>query len=313
MKIVFAGSPEFSVPTLEKLATAHEILAVFTQPDRPAGRRQQLQSPPVKLAAQRLGLRVEQPERIRRDEPRKMLESLPMEMMVVVGYGQILPAWLLELPHYGCINLHASLLPAYRGAAPMQWAIANGDSRTGLTTMQMDPGMDTGPVLLRWETRIGPRESVVELAGRMSGPGAELVIETIRRLESGDLAAVPQDDSLATKAPILKKEDGQIDWEWTASRIFNRMRGFTPWPGIFTGFRGKRLSITGATPHPADGDRPTSRPGELLVEKNAVRVQCGEGTRLELLEVQPEGKRRMSAPDFLHGHHPESGERFQPG
>ena len=314
MKIVFAGSPQFAVPTLERLATAgHEILSVVTQPDRPAGREQQLQASPVKRAALRLQLPVHQPEKIKSDEGRALMESLTRslgaEAMVVVGYGQILPPWLLDLPRYGCLNVHASLLPAYRGAAPIQWAVANGESHTGVTTMQMDPGMDTGPILLQWETAIGPEETAVELAVRMSGPGAELMLQTLAGLEAGTITPQPQDNARATKAPLLKKEHGLIEWSMTAHQIFHRMCGFTPWPGIYSGFRGKKLQIWAARPMVmSDSGAP---PGTVLANGDEARVICGDGTMLELLEVQLESRRRMSIADFLRGSQPRPGEQLR--
>ncbi|MBI4443214.1 MAG: methionyl-tRNA formyltransferase [Acidobacteria bacterium] len=330
MKIVFAGTPEFAVPTLERLvANGHTIQAVFTQPDRPVGREQQLQPPPVKQAAQKLGLAVHQPEKIKSDEARSVLESIRPEAVVVVGYGQILPPWMLELPRYGCINLHASLLPAYRGAAPIQWAVANGETRTGITTMLMDPGMDTGPILLQWETEIGPEETAVALAERLRVAGASLMAETLQKLEAGALTPQPQDNSRASRAPLLKKEHGMIDWNLTASQIFNRIRSFLPWPGAYTGFRGKKLQVwwakpiagqlpnqsrdrKGATTEPNTTAKPftSPQPGELLVERDCLRVSCGSGTTLQLLEVQPEGRRRMSAADFVRGARPQTGEQF---
>jgi len=249
MRIAFAGSPVFAVPTLERLAAErYDIRAVITQPDRPVGRKQELQPPPVKQAALRLNLPAFQPEKIKSDEARAFLEEVKPEAVVVVGYGQILPPWLLELPRYGCVNLHASLLPAYRGAAPIQWAIANGETRTGNTTMLMDPGLDTGPILLQWATEIGPEETAVELAERLSVAGADLMVETLRGLEAGRIMPQPQDNSRASRAPLLKKEHGQIDWSMTAQQIANRIRGFLPWPGCYTGFRGKKLQIWRANP-----------------------------------------------------------------
>ncbi|HWP85180.1 MAG TPA: methionyl-tRNA formyltransferase [Terriglobia bacterium] len=318
MQIVFAGSPQFAVPTLEALAASrHNLRAVVTQPDRPAGREQRLQPPPVKQAALRLGLPIHQPEKIKSEAGRALMESLQPEAVVVVGYGQILPPWLLELPRFGCINLHASLLPAYRGAAPIQWAIANGEKRTGLTTMLMDPGLDTGPILLTWETEIGAEETAVELAERMSRPGADLMLQTLAGLEAGTITPRPQDHSRATKAPLLKKEHGIIDWNWTAQQIYNRLRGFAPWPGVYSGYRGKQLHIWAARPHPgceAAGvahppDQPIA-PGELLVRKDRAFAACGAGTLLELLEVQREGRRRMSAAEFFRGAPPRPGEQL---
>ena len=309
MKIVFAGSPRFAVPTLERLVTAgYALLSVITQPDRTVGREQRLQPTPVKEVALRLELPIYQPERIKRDEPRAHLEQLKPEAVVVVGYGQILPPWLLELPKYGCINLHGSLLPAYRGAAPIQWAVANGEMKTGLTTMLMDPGMDTGPILLRWETGIGSVETSIELGERMCGPGAELMIETLQRLEQGTVTPQPQDDSRASRASLLKKEHGLIDWNMTAGDIFNRVRGFQPWPGAYTGFRGKKLQVWRAQPDDYSSSDDTLATGHIIIENDNLCIICGNRTTLKLLEVQLEGKRRMSAADFLHGNRPTTGE-----
>jgi methionyl-tRNA formyltransferase len=323
MKIVFAGSPRFAIPTLKRLAAEHDVIAVFTQPDRPSGREQQLQASPVKQAALELGLRVEQPEKIKSDAARSLLESLRPEAMVVVGYGQILPPWLLELPRHGCVNLHGSLLPAYRGAAPIQWAVVNGETKTGLTTMLMDPGMDTGPVLLQWETEIGPEETAVGLAERMSEPGAALMLETLKGLERGTVVPKAQDNSQASRAPLLKKEHGRIDWKLPAQEIFNRVRGFLPWPGAFTGFRGQKLQIWWARPvnrsqkpeagseNQAPGSNEAgalSAPGQVEVEADQMRVACGGGTSLGLLEVQLEGKRRITAADFVRGSRVRTGE-----
>ena len=311
MKIVFAGSPQFAVPTLERLVAAgYDIRAVVTQPDRPVGREQQLQPPPVKQAGVRLGLSVFQPEKIKSPEARAFFEQVQPEAVVVVGYGQILPPWLLELPRYGCINLHASLLPAYRGAAPIQWAIANGEIKTGNTTMLLDPGMDTGPILLQWETEVGPEETAVALGERLRVAGADLMIETLRGLEAGTITPQPQDNSRASRAPLLKKEDGLIDWNWPAQQIFNRIRGFLPWPGAYTCFRSKKLQVWWAKPslgqladqsRDRKGANNVPSPGELLVQGDALHAACGGYTTLQILEVQLEGRRRMTATDFLHG------------
>ncbi|MBI2815816.1 MAG: methionyl-tRNA formyltransferase [Acidobacteria bacterium] len=317
MKLVFAGSPRFAIPTLEKLVEAgYDIHGVVTQPDRPSGREQQLQASPLKEEALRLRLPVYQPEKIKSDEGKELMTRLGPEALVVVGYGQILPQWLLELPRFGCINLHASLLPAYRGAAPIQWAVVNGEKKTGVTTMLMDPGMDTGPILMQWETEIGPEETSIELGERMSGPGAALMIHTLRGLEAGTLKPQPQDNSRATRAPLLKKEHGRIDWNLTAADIFNRVRGFLPWPGAYTSFRGQRLQIWKARPDQnRDGtvtQHASHEPGELLVDGDELRVACGGTTTLQLVEVQLEGKRRLPAEEFVHGARPKSGERFDP-
>jgi len=310
MKLVFAGSPRFALPTLERLVReGYDIEAVVTQPDRPVGREQELQASPVKQTALKLGLPLFQPEKIKGESSREFFNDLQPEAVVVVGYGQILPPWLLELPRFGCINLHASLLPAYRGAAPIQWAVANGETKTGVTTMQMDPGLDTGPILLQWETAIGPEETAVELAERLSVAGADLMIETLRGLAEGRLTAHAQDNSLASRAPLLKKEDGRIDWNWPATQVFNRVRGLLPWPGAYTGFRGKKLQVWRALP----SSQPLSRelsPGELRMDSNEVYAGCGRGTALRLLELQLEGKKRLPAADFLRGAHLHPGEKL---
>jgi methionyl-tRNA formyltransferase len=311
MKLVFAGSPTFAVPTLERLAVpgadAHDIRSVVTQPDRPVGRKQELQPPPVKQAALRLKLPVFQPERIKSDESRAYLQEIQPDAIVVVGYGQILPPWLLDLPRFGCINLHASLLPAYRGAAPIQWAVA----KTGLTTMLMDPGLDTGPILLQWTTEIGPEETAVELAERMSTRGADLVLETLQRLQAGTATPQPQDNARASRAPLLKKEHGVIDWSLSAQQIANRVRGFLPWPGCYTSFRGRKLQVWRAKANPSRDREGAETPlshGELLVHGGSLFVACGQQTSLQLLELQLEGRRRITAAEFLHGEQPSTGE-----
>src|SRR5450755_2652658 len=232
MRVVFLGTPAFAVPTLEALlAAGHEVICVVTQPDRPRGRGRQLSASPVKEAALRHALPVYQPERVRRPEPIQHLAALAPDAMVVVGYGQIIPQSVIDIPPHGIINVHGSLLPKYRGAGPIQWGIANGETRTGVTTMRIDAGLDTGDMLLRWETEIGAGETALELGERMSIAGADLLVETLVGLENGAVRAEPQDNSIATLAPILKKEDGVIDWNWTAEKVSNRARGFLPWPG----------------------------------------------------------------------------------
>ena len=322
MQLVFAGSPTFAVPSLERLVSVgHDVRAVVTQPDRPVGRNQVLQPPPVKEAALRLRLPVFQPQKIKRDDSRAYLEEVRPDAMVVVGYGQILPPWLLDLPRFGCINLHASLLPAYRGAAPIQWAVANGETTTGLTTMLMDPGLDTGPILLQWTTPIGPEETAVELAERMSAPGADLVAETLQLLQAGTVTPQPQGDSRASRAPLLKKEHGITDWNLSAGEIANRVRGFLPWPGCHTLFRSKKLRIWRAKPEPNPGrlsrlksrdEQPihTQQPGQILLIGDGLLVACGHDTFLQILELQLEGRRRMTAAAFLHGTQPQPGEGF---
>jgi methionyl-tRNA formyltransferase len=302
------GTPAFAVPTLERVVQAgHEVPAVYTQPDRPKGRGGKPAASPVKEAALRLGLEVRQPERVRRPEVVAELAALHTDAMVVVGYGQIIPQAIIDLPRRGIINVHASLLPKYRGAAPVQWALANGEAVTGVTTMRIDAGLDTGDMLLKWETPIGAEEDAVQLAARLADAGADLLIRT---LESAP-APQPQDNAEATYAPILKKEDGLIDWALPAFAIFNRSRGLLPWPGAWTYLRGQVFHVWRARvaePH-------TSRPpggvsvqkivkmagGHVTVDLRRFLVQCGDDTALELLEVQLEGRRRMAAADFFNG------------
>jgi methionyl-tRNA formyltransferase len=293
------GTPQFAVPTLEHLvASGHQVMAVFTQPDRPKGRGQQLAFSPVKQAALERGLEVHQPQRIRRPEIVEQLRSMRSDAMVVVGYGQIIPQSIIDLPPLGIINVHASLLPKYRGAAPIQWAIANGESTTGVTTMRIDAGLDTGDMLLKAETGIGEDETAVELAARLAPMGAELLGETLRGLESGTIVAEKQDDSAATYAPILKKEDGLVDWTRPAQVIHNRARGFTPWPGAYTQFRGQVLHLakTRVGTEAAQGE-----PGTIFDVRRRLFVSCGDGTSLELIDVQLEGRKKMDAGAFLNG------------
>ena len=289
------GTPAFAVPTLERLAAAgHQIVAVFTQPDRPKGRGQKDAMPPVKEAALRLGFPVYQPERVRRPEVAGQLRQMDPEVMVVVGYGQIIPRAILEIPAKGIINVHASLLPKYRGAAPVQWAIARGETRTGVTTMRINEGLDTGDVLLRWETEIGPDENAVELSARLAEAGAELLVRTLDQLAS--IRPQPQDDAQATLAPILRKEDGKIDWQLPAREILNRIRGFEPWPGGYGFLREQRLQIAQAV----RGDLQLL-PGALRAANHKLYAGCGDGESIELREVQLEGKKRMPAAAFLNG------------
>ena len=306
MELVFLGTPEFAVPTLERaIAAEHRVLAVFTQPDRPKGRGGQLAASPVKLAALRHGIPVYQPERVRRPESVELLRAMKPRAMVVVGYGQILPQSIIDIAPLGIVNVHASLLPKYRGAAPIQWAIANGETRTGVTTMSIDAGLDTGDMLLKWETAIGPEENALELGPRLADAGADLLVQTLAGLDGGTIRAEPQDSSQATHAPILKKEDGRIDWSKSASEILNRMRGFLPWPGAYTSFRGQGMHVWKArlTEEPGEGT-----PGRLSGAAGRLLAQCGGGTLLELLAVQLEGRKRMPAAAFLQGHRIEPGE-----
>jgi methionyl-tRNA formyltransferase len=295
MKIIFMGTPAFAVPTLEHIHSAgHALSAVFTQPDRPKGRGQKDTMPPVKEAALRLGIPVYQPERVRRAEVVEQLREMAPDAMVVVGYGQIIPKSILDIPPHGIINVHASLLPKYRGAAPIQWAIARGETRTGVTTMRINEGLDTGDMLLKWETEIGPEETAVELGARLAEAGANLLVKTLDGIAS--IRPEPQDDAQATLAPILKKEDGKIDWRLSAREILNRIRGFDPWPGGYGFLRGQRLQI----PKAALGTAKLAR-GELRAVNGKLYAGCGDGESIELREVQLEGKKRMLAAAFLNG------------
>ena len=307
MKLVFCGTPQFAVPTLEALIQTHEIALVVTQPDRPQGRGLELAAAPVKQTAQKHGFRIEQPDKIKNNaEFRALLESIAADAVIVVGYGRIIPPWMLTLPKYGNINLHGSLLPKYRGAAPIQWAIANGERVSGVTTMLLNAGLDTGDILLQRELGIEPDETAITYGRRLAEIGADLMIETLRSVEKGAITPRPQDHNRASLAPILRKADGSADFSLPAEVIYNRLRGFQPWPGCFTSFRGKKLSIAAAKPL-QESQKLSS--GEIFVEGDRVRIGC-RGGALELLEVQPEGKRKMSSGDFVRGYRPHGGERL---
>jgi methionyl-tRNA formyltransferase len=299
VRLVFCGTPQFAIPTLEQLIGAgHAVELVLTQPDRVRGRDQDPSPPPVKVLAAAAGLPVVQPEKIKNNpELRARLEAIKPDAIIVVAYGRIIPDWMLQLPRWGNINLHASLLPKYRGAAPIQWAVANGESVTGATTMRIDQGLDTGDILLQSTLAIEPDQTAEQLFRVLAESGASLMLETLQRLEEGTIHPVPQDDAAASLAPILVREDALVDFTRSAREIYNRWRGFQPWPGAYTFFRGKKLTLhrmlpTGTTGIPG---------GELMVEGDRLFVAAGSGTRLELLEVQVEGKKRMPVADFLRG------------
>jgi len=303
------GTPEFAVPALQAMVDSGiQILSVITQPDRPAGRGHQVLASPVKRLSVEHGLPVYQPLKIREPAAVEFVRQAQPDVIVVVGYGQIIPRAIFEIPPLGTINIHASLLPKYRGAAPVQWAIANGESVTGVTSMKIEAGLDTGEILLQREVPIGAEETAPELSARLATEGAELLIETLRGLERGRITPRKQDDSQASLAPILKKEDGRIDWQMSAQQIFNRIRGFDPWPGTYTTFRGQLLQVRRA----CIGAETGGSPGTLAVDAHSLRVACGAavGQRksLEILELQPEGKRRMTVQDFINGHMPKSEE-----
>ena len=307
LNLVFCGTPQFAVPTLGKLVDAgFQVKLVLTQPDRPKGRGLELVASPVKQAAVKLDLPIYQPEKIKTNEElRTRLEEIGPDAIVVVGYGRIIPKWMLDLAKYGNINLHASLLPKYRGAAPIQWTIANGETVTGVTTMRINEGLDTGDILLQRELPISDDDTAVTLAPRLAAIGADLMIETLRGLQEGTLMPRPQNNAEATLAPIFTKENGRIDVSRSAQEIYNRFRGFQPWPGAFTTFRGRGLNVAGM--------KPTSEPvalGQLLVKGSQLLVGCGINSAIELLEVQPEGKKPMAAKDFVHGYRPQPGEKL---
>lgn len=310
MKLLFCGTPHFAVPTLEKLiAQGHEVQLVICQPDEPAGRGYQIAAPPVKELAVRLGIPVFQPAKLKDAATVEFLSKYHPDAIVIVAYGRIIPPWMIELPRLGCINLHASLLPNYRGAAPIQWAIMQGERVTGVTTMKIDPGLDTGDVLLMREEAIRDDDTTESLAARLAVIGADLMAETLTGLERGDIVSRPQDHSQATLAPILKKDHGRIDWSMPAEAIAWRVRGLRPWPGAFTSFRGKNFHVWAARPAVIAGPT-TGEPGTLNVEGSKLLVLCGNGTCLELTEVQVEGKKRLPARDFLNGVRVAPGEKF---
>ena len=304
LRLVFCGTPEFAVPSLEAvLANGHEVALVLTQPDRPSGRGMQLLAPPVKVAALAAGLAAEQPEKIKNNlELRARLEAINPDAIIVVAYGRIIPAWMLALPRLGCINVHGSLLPKYRGAAPIQWAIARGETVTGVTTMLLNEGLDTGPMLLRRELAIGEEQTAADMYPPLAQIGAALLIETLSGLEAGAIVPAAQDDSLATYAPILTRDDGRIDFTRSAREIYDRWRGFAPWPGAWTTLGGKKFSMVRMA-LPNRGGAPFALgPGELFHEDGRLYAICGFEEWIELTEIQLEGKRATPASDFLRGH-----------
>jgi len=312
MRLIFMGTPDFAVPSLAALINhGHDICAVFTQPDKPAGRGKQLQQPSVKSFALAHGIPVHQPAKIKtNEEVRHIFEQIAPDVCVVAAYGKILPPWMLRIPRLGCINVHASLLPKYRGAAPINWAIANGETETGVTIMQMDEGMDTGPMLAKRAIRIGEDETAQALSERLANLGAELLTETLPRVERGNVIPEPQNDSLGTYAPMLKREHGIVDWDMAARQIANRVRAFQPWPGSYTWFRTQRVTIWRAS----SGEESASSafgPGTIiLIDDAGIAIRCGAGTALRVEELQVEGRRRMSSRDFTNGFRVKIGDRF---
>jgi methionyl-tRNA formyltransferase len=304
LRIVFLGSGSFAIPSFEALVDAgHDVAALVTQPDREKGRGRELAPPPLKPVAVARGMRVLQPRRVREPEAQEALRALRPELQVVVAYGQILPKSVIEIPPLGTVNVHASLLPRLRGAAPIQWSIARGDSETGVTTMLIDEGLDTGPMLLARRLPIEPEETAGDLEPRLARLGAEVLLETVDGLAAGTLRPTPQDHSQATLAPLLKKEDGLLDWTLPATDLANRVRGFHPWPGAFTTVAGRVLKVLRAAVVEGGGE-----PGAVVgVEGRGLVVAAGAGTRLALLEVQPESRRPMTGAAFA------AGARLQPG
>ena len=307
MDLVFCGTPPFAVPTLQRLVTGgFRVRLVVTQPDRPVGRGMELAASPIKREALRMKLPLLQPGKIKNNEEfRAELDRIQPQAIIVVGYGRIIPQWMIDLPPLGNLNLHASLLPKYRGAAPIQWAIASGENVTGVTTMRIDAGLDTGDMLQQKEEPIRDDDTALTLAPRLAHMGAELVLTSLAGLAKGTIRPRPQDNAQATLAPILTKEDGVIDFSRTAQDTWYRLRGFQPWPGAFTNFRGKLLHIHAAVPSAEVAAVATSH---FAIENERLLLGFARGTALEIHELQMEGKKRMSARDFINGYRPRNEE-----
>ena len=306
MKVLFMGTPEFAVPTLEAVVAAgHEVVGVYTQPDKAVGRKQILTPPPVKVCAEKYGFPVFQPVTLRDGSAEENIKTLSPDIIVVVAYGKILPEALLSLPKYGCVNGHASLLPRHRGASPIQWSIVSGDKVTGVTTMYMAKGIDTGDMLLKAETEIGRDETAGELHDRLSVIGAELMVKTLKGLEEGTITPEPQDESKATHAPIIDKEMGYLKFDAPATDICNLIKGFNPWPAAYFTVDGKRIKVFASKV----SGKTDKEPGTVVRSDGELIIACAEGTSLSLTEIQPEGKKRMTAKDYLTGHSLEVGSR----
>jgi methionyl-tRNA formyltransferase len=315
LRLIFCGTSAFGLPTLRRLVAERqfEVSGVITQPDRPRGRELEVASPPVKRFALEQGLYVFQPERIASESARGFLERLEPDAVVIIAYGQIVPKALLGMPRLGWINLHASLLPKYRGAAPVNWAIVNGEQSTGITTMLVEPALDTGPILIQQKVEIGREETAPQLAQRMAEMGAPLVMNSVLGLDAGSIVPLPQNHAEATHAPLLKKDDGRIDWAQPAVEIYNRIRGFDPWPGVFSYFRGQLCHLWGQVrgkPSGTDATLKSPSPGAIVEKGNSLYVACGHATWLELSEVQLEGRKRVSAAEFARGARIAAGEAF---
>jgi methionyl-tRNA formyltransferase len=310
LKLIFCGTPAFAVPSLQRLIAEpdFEVAGVVTQPDRPRGRGGEVHESAIKRAAVAAGIPVYQPEKIKSDEGYEYFQNAAPDAVVIIAYGQVISPRLIAIPRLGWINVHASLLPKYRGAAPINWAIINGEKVTGLTTMQIDAGLDTGPTLLRYQTGIAENETAPDLTSQLAEAGAPLIVETLRKLAAGEIAATPQDESQASLAPILKKEDGRIDWWIGAFNIYNRMRGLQPWPGTFTTFRGKTCQIWGKPLRPvAAGGTPSVI---LPTKEDGLLVICGGNTVFHVEHLQLEGRKRVTDVEFMSGARVKPGERF---
>ncbi len=303
LRIVFCGTPAFALPTLNHLIAQpdFQIEAVVTQPDRPRGRGHEVSSSPVKDAALDAGIAVYQPEKIKSESGQNFFKRVAPDAVVIIAYGQIISESLLEIPRLGWINLHGSLLPKYRGAAPINWAIVDGETRTGVTSMQVNAGLDTGPILLKYETEIGADETAPQLTARLAEAGAPLIVETLRKLDRGEVAPEPQDDSQATLAPLLKKEDGRIDWSQPAQAIYNRIRALQPWPGAYTTFRGKNCHIWGKPAAATIQTQPPAPPAAIVASAGELTVVCGGNTALHIEFAQLEGRKRVTAREFASG------------
>lgn len=299
MKIVFMGTPEFAVPTLKAIVEAgHDVVGVYTQTDKAVGRKQIIIPTPVKVCATELGIPVFQPTTLKDGESEKNIQALNPDAIVTVAYGKILPESILEIPKYGCINGHASLLPRHRGASPIQWSIVSGDKKTGITTMYMAKGIDTGDMLLKSETEIGENETAGELHDRLSLMGAELMVETLEKLPLGEIVPEKQNEDLSTYAPIINKEMGFLTFDKTAEEIRNLIRGFNPWPATYFMLDGKRIKVF-ASKVAGNTNKPS---GTIISSDGELTIACAEGTSLTLTEIQPEGSKRMSVRDYLTGH-----------
>ncbi len=304
LNIVYMGTPDFAVPALESIISeGHNVQAIFAQPDKPAGRGYNLRKPPVKICAEKHGIAVYQPEKLRDSDAEAVIKQLNPDIIVVAAYGQILPESILKLPRLGCVNIHASLLPRLRGAAPIQWAIYNGDKVTGITTMKMAKGLDTGDILEQAETEIGENETADSLHDRLSALGAKIIISTLNKLENGSITPRPQGEEF-TYAPLIKKSMGEIDFSKTAREIYNMIRAFTPWPSAFIMLNGRRIKIVEA----AVSDKTTKMPaGSVCFTDGAISAACGDGSVIDFLVIQPEGSGKMPVDAFLRGHAVEIG------